>query len=185
MHTQDYGIIFKVLKCIGRRKHKLTLLELGAGTSTVILASMLRRLSLDGRVISIEAEMDWVNTVQSLAERCDLSDMTMISHVSYRDYKSYSWFDEQVVTSILSGHEDPIDVMIIDAPPDTLCPHSRKPAIPFLLEYLGADGVVILHDAKRRDESEIIEHWTRYFHTVETMPHTPLGLALFRGKRQS
>jgi len=50
-----------------------------------------------------------------------------------------------------------VDILLVDAPPGILCPRARQPAIPFFLSYLEQDGIVLLHDTCRQDESDVAE----------------------------
>lgn len=168
-----------------RNNKELTLLELGTGVSTLIFVSRLSKFSLDGLIISFEAEKECVKTVQNLIDRYSLSKrIQRIYHVGYKNYENYAWFNQEMMETILESElsQKKGDVLVIDSPPDILCPYSRKPAIPFLLRYLKNECIVFLHDAKRNDESRIVKEWAQYFNKTEII-NTPLGLAVFWDKK--
>jgi hypothetical protein len=56
-----------------------------------------------------------------------------------------------------------IDMLFVDGPPGMLQRHSRYPAVPQLLSRLSPSAVVLLDDAGRSDEREIMETWSRDF----------------------
>ena len=50
-------------------------------------------------------------------------------------------------------------MLIIDGPPENTQKWARYPAIPLLYDYMAKGCIVILDDANRKDEKEIIEMW--------------------------
>ena len=50
------------------------------------------------------------------------------------------------------------DLLIVDGPPGST-PQSRYPAIPYFRESLADDYAVILDDANRPEEQEILKRW--------------------------
>jgi len=173
MDIQDFESIFKIIK---KRRPQL-ILELGAGTSTVLIASKLSKFSQSSSMISFEGESKWAEVVQEMLDRYNLRRWASLYHVPYQKYSDHIWFESQRIKEILGSKK--IDILIVDAPPGGLCPHSRKPAIPFFLDYLNKYSIVLLHDAKRPDERRIIQEWSKYFQEYQIVD-TPCGLAIFR-----
>lgn len=176
MHIQDFECIFTLMK----GKRNLTVLELGSGISTIIFASGLSRLSQNSSIVTLEAEERWMEAIQKMVVKYELTDYVRVHHVPYKQYAVYIWFDEQAIKEILGDKK--IDILVVDAPPDTLCHYSRRPAMPFFLPYLKRESIVVLHDAKRPDEVQIVREWKYYFHECETID-TPLGLAVFKSPK--
>jgi predicted O-methyltransferase YrrM len=174
MHIQDFKYIIDLIKA---RKDP-TIFELGAGVSTLVFSSKLSRMSTNRIIISIEADMGYAKQVQDKIIRYGFQRCARIYYIPYEDYGDYKWFNEEMTKAIASEIKN-IDLLIVDAPPDTLCPYSRRKAIPFFLGLLKSDGIVILHDAKRQDETIIAKEWRPYFSQHEFID-TPLGLAVFR-----
>jgi len=175
MHVEDFQYIIRFIK----RKTNLFIVELGAGTSTVVLAYTLSKYCQNSLLMSFEAEESWVEKVHKDLSKYKLNSYAVIYHVPYKRYHNYIWFDHSLIREILFLFKRKIDILIVDAPPDTLCPYSRMPAIPFFLEYLKEDSVVFLHDSKRSDELFIIKEWSNYFKEIINI-NTPQGLAEFR-----
>ena len=49
---------------------------------------------------------------------------------------------------------DSIDILIIDGPPIKIGKNARYPAIPFLLDKLSENAIILLDDANRSNERE-------------------------------
>jgi hypothetical protein len=52
-------------------------------------------------------------------------------------------------------------MLFVDGPVGASCKNARYPAISVLKEYLKEGSLVLLHDAKRQDELEIVELWRK------------------------
>jgi hypothetical protein len=99
-----------------------------------------------------------------------------LHHVPYADSDNGCWFSWGALKRILDDKR--VDILLVDAPPGILCPRAKQPAIPFFLSYLEQDGIVLLHDTCRQDESDIVEEWSRYF-SVHYRVETPRGFGVF------
>ena len=69
------------------------------------------------------------------------------------------WYD----VSVLDGIEGTVDLLIVDGPPHKLQRLARYPALPLLIDRLAADAVVLVDDANRRDEREMVRRWQSEF----------------------
>lgn len=50
-------------------------------------------------------------------------------------------------------------MLVIDGPVENLRVQARYPALPLLFSFLSTDGVILLDDARRGDEVEIVKRW--------------------------
>lgn len=145
-----------VLRLIRTRDQVGTIVELGSGVSTSWMAKEVAGKG-NGRVISFEHEERF-----AAVTRGQLDDARLLDHVDLRvaplvpvelDGQSYLWYQ---------GHEDidGIDLLVVDGPPGATGPQARYPAVPELWERLNDGCIVVLDDAIREEEQEIIDRWT-------------------------
>lgn len=147
-------------------------LELGGGTSTLVAAYALRKTGT-GHIISLDHEAQYVEQTNQLLRAHGLDDIAKVMHaplveVSAGDHRG-RWYD----TSVLAREGiDSIDLLIVDGPPGKDQPHARYPALPMFAEKLSARAWVIVDDATRKDEAEMVQRWKATFprFNVESMP---------------
>ncbi len=72
--------------------------------------------------------------------------------------KSWLWYDVKQLEKLA-----PIDMLIIDGPPMATQRLARYPALPLLFHRLSDDAVILLDDAGRKDEKEIVKRLLREF----------------------
>lgn len=134
--------------------------ELGSGVSTVVLARLLRERG--GRLRSLEHDPDWAVVVRDQLKRERLTDVATLLEAplepSELSLENAPWYAASAV-SALPG--EGIDLLLVDGPPgygDGMA-HSRYPALPALAERLAPGCLVILDDAGREAEREIVQRW--------------------------
>lgn len=139
-----------------KQRRPETIVECSSGASTVVLARCLQRLG-KGKVTSLEHDPIYAEkTRQSLAE-AGLSDWATIIDAPLVEHwiegETWKWYS-------LDGFPDmAIDMLVVDGPPWFINPLARYPAGPLLFPKLTREGVVLLDDAARDDESRIMERW--------------------------
>jgi len=177
--TMDIKDLKIVLKHIKRKlNNELIILELGSGVSSLIISSFLKKYQKNGMLISIEGNKNYFDKLEKFILKYKLSSILCLYYIDYFNYGSFIWFNKESILKILKMFDKKIDIIIIDAPPGSLCNNSRAPAIPFLLEFLNDKGVVFLHDTNREDEANIINHWSCFFSNIERY-NTKCGLTKF------
>lgn len=145
------------------------ILELGSGLSTVLLARLLtQRLPPGGfRMAAVEHDPRWARWVGEQLEREGTgADVTIIwaplTPQPLAD-DGLRWYDEAAVTlGLREGlRDDPIDLLLVDGPPAHAAGHSlaRYPALPVLRDRLAPGGTVVLDDAERPGEQEVLRRW--------------------------
>ena len=87
--------------------------------------------------------------------------------VQFAPYRSYGeWFDlGPIQKTLLDRH---VDILIVDAPPDTLGAFARRPALDFFWPYLRTDSLVFLHDTNLDEEGQIAQEWSKKFRRTES-----------------
>ena len=171
----DFEVIFKKIRSL-KNRDRITLVELGAGVSTIILACFMAKLNMKYSIVSFEGDSSWVERVEEWVNRYHLNKEINLYHIPYEQYADCIWFKKDRIKEIINGQS--IDILLVDAPPGVLCPVSRKSAIPFFLPWLHNDSTVFLHDTKRKDELDIIQAWDTYFNSKTT--YTLRGITAFR-----
>jgi hypothetical protein len=158
-------------------KPELLVAELGSGSSTVFLCKLFARLGKKVSFYSFEAEPEWLSQTQELLEKycCEGCVVQLTPHRSYGDY---FWFDTAIIKDSLNGRC--VDILIVDAPPDTLGTFARRPALDVFWPYLLPDSLVLLHDTNRTGESQIAREWSENFRQAKTH-NTEKGLTAFWG----
>ena len=76
-------------------------------------------------------------------------------------------------------------MMIIDGPPGHLCKCARYPALPYFFERLDNNACILLDDANRTDEKEMIDKWIQDYPSIkkETVEGTEKGLVVLHHKQ--
>lgn len=152
------------------------ILEFGSGTSTVIIAKTLKRLSErnneEKAVVQIAFEHlknYYTKTLADLSQsnlahnvELELSPLipyTAINGITYQYYDCESKLADTAVKIQEEGKTVKV-LVIVDGPPGTTGVHARFPAVPLVLRHL-KDAVidVVLDDYKRNDEKEVAQMW--------------------------
>jgi hypothetical protein len=136
------------------------IIELGSGSSTILLARLLR--TRGGRLDAIEHDPEWAAWVRSQLEAEELTPWTTITHAPLQpavDHGTRPWYAVSTVAAVSSG--PPIDLLIVDGPPaykpgDA---RSRLPALPVLIDRLAPGAVVVLDDIARAGEQAVLTAW--------------------------
>ena len=143
------------------RHNPKVVVELGSGTSTVVTAYALQRVGT-GKVISIDDNEQFCGVTRDNIEQHRLTEFAEIHYAplvaTEIDGASYHWYDH----SKLNVPSD-IGLVIIDGPPGRTGRHARYPALPVLWSKLGEKVIVLLDDANRADEKEIVDRWLRQY----------------------
>lgn len=141
------------------RRPKL-ILECGSGLSTLWAALALQAAGIDGRVVALEHDADFCAvTRQNLATH----GVGHLAEVRYAPIEavevgagSQPWYPLGAVDDL-----DKVDLLFVDGPIGSLDPEARYPAVPLLRERLTPGAAIILDDADRPEERNVVEHWRR------------------------
>ncbi|HZD26111.1 MAG TPA: class I SAM-dependent methyltransferase [Alphaproteobacteria bacterium] len=144
-----------------RRASPEVVVECGSGVSTIVLAQA-ARLNDRGHVYSLEHDADFAQRGREWLQEFGLADWATVIHaplVETADGGDYAWYDIRNLPRELS-----IDLLFVDGPPaDTPQPTARYLAGPMLFPRLSPAGVVILDDADRPGETEVVRRWMKEF----------------------
>lgn len=156
-------------------------LEIGSGVSTLISAYCLEE-NKAGVLVSLDHEKQFAARSIANVAKHGLQNISAIRYAPLKKVliqnKSWLWYDTDQLQYLKS-----IDMVIIDGPPDRTQKLARYPALPILFPLLSDDAVILLDDADRPDETEIVKRWLREFHDFSLeIIGTEKGAAILRRK---
>ncbi|ERI50950.1 hypothetical protein N878_01535 [Pseudomonas sp. EGD-AK9] len=138
------------------------IIELGSGTSTLVIAAALKRMG-GGRFLSFEHDHAYLEKTRALLQLCDLQDHVELLYAPLEeiqlDGQAYRWYDlpyDLIDHMIGCGG---LDLLLVDGPPAATNHHARYPAIPHLRDYCNEFTLVLLDDAGREEEQQILGRW--------------------------
>jgi predicted O-methyltransferase YrrM len=160
------------------RAHKPRIIvELGSGSSTIVMGYAVEQQGA-GRIISLDHSAQYGAETRRDLARHALQDWTEVHRAPLtsieQNGETWTWYD-------LSALEDDIsiDMLLVDGPPHETGAMARYPALPALYEYLSEDAVVVLDDAYRSEEKEILDRWMQDYDDFELdIRESPKGTAV-------
>ncbi|THF63647.1 class I SAM-dependent methyltransferase [Pseudothauera nasutitermitis] len=132
-----------------------TIVECGAGSSTVVLAYCCRANG-QGRVFSLEHDPRHARRVRRLlaAHGLDRWAWVVDAPLQADTEGGAPWYALDALELA-----EPIDLLVIDGPPAAIGALARYPALPRLHGQLSARCHVFLDDAARPDERAVVRRW--------------------------
>jgi predicted O-methyltransferase YrrM len=162
--------------------------ELGSGTSTVLIARLLQQQWPDGghQHVAVEHDAAWLQWVVEQLAREGLSEGTTVVHAPLVRHDLAAdgllWYDSAVLESGLDAclGEEQIDLLVVDGPPADTSDKvlARYPALPALVTRLAAGATVVLDDVERPGEQEVLRRWTHQHGLSFTAPDVHAGIAV-------
>jgi len=159
--TMQPANLMILLDALDRHKPR-SILEFGAGASTLVAAAWLDRLSgREAEIHTIEHDEYWANSCRAELEEHGLSQNVTIHVLPLQENEGgQKWY--KGLSEVLEGLRI-IDLVVVDAPPAQHSPHARGEALPSVVDKLSRDAVVLLDDGNREGESAIVREWTRRY----------------------
>jgi hypothetical protein len=148
--------------------------ECGSGNSTVFMARLFAQHAINGRIESIDHDSGWAALTQAALVREGLERFATVTHAPLVD----GWYDRRRLPTCRQ-----IDLLVIDGPPayDPGLELAREPALDAFWDQLAPDATIVLDDAGRAFERNIIASWERR-HPIEFLQQSG-GHAMARLKR--
>lgn len=141
--------------------------ELGSGVSTLVAGYMLQR-NQHGRLISIEHDAHYLELARKSVRLHGLTDYVEVVHAPLAPCPDQEeeriWYDRSFIQGIPARS---VDLLFVDGPPAVIEKTARYPALPALLHTLSPEAIVLVDDANRADEREILARWLREFPQLE------------------
>lgn len=126
------------------------ILECGSGLSTLVLGIAARRTGQ--RVWSLDNDRFWASVVRAALIRFDIRNVE-VCESPLRNYGEFAWYDppkERLATDIA--------LVVCDGPLGTT-PGGRYGLVPVLGSHLRAGCVILLDDANREGEQQVLARW--------------------------
>ena len=143
------------------REKPKKVVECGSGVSTVIAAYCLERNSL-GHIWSLDHEEKYAKITEGNLIAHGLERYSTVLHAPLKEYSIHGrkklFYDLRLL-----ANTDKIDILFIDGPPRTIDPMIRHLALPLFFKRFNSDALVIIDDAARPAERQIIESWRQQF----------------------
>jgi predicted O-methyltransferase YrrM len=150
--------LLRIADEIRERKPKVVM-ECSSGVSTLVVARCLQ-INGKGRVFSLEHDPQYAGATRKLLDKHGLAEWaTVLDAPLVTVHTKTPWYREESIPRDL----EPIDVLIVDGPPEAVAPLARFPALPRLSSRLANTALIILDDANRDDETEIVKRWLQMF----------------------
>ena len=165
--AMDSVALLNVVKHVLRQKPEL-IVECGGGTSTIWLAYALKKNG-KGKIVSIDHLEEFSELGKATVEQHGLGDYVDFCYAALEDIeideRKCLWYSEPSVTAVLDNQEcnSGIDLLIVDGPPGKIGHMARYPALPVLQGRLSPNAVVIVDDAVRKDERQMMDCWIEEF----------------------
>jgi len=155
----------KLMEVIFREKSQFVL-EASSGVSTLIIAYTLKQIG-GGKVISLEHDDKHAKVTKDQISLHGLEDIATVVHAPLTETEingnKWLWYDIQCLKTDM-----PIDLLVIDGPPESTQKMARYPALPLLFKYLLNESIIILDDGGRKEEKEIVEIWEKEFENISS-----------------
>lgn len=141
--------------------------ELGGGVSTLVIAAALKANGR-GRLFSFDHDADYAAKTLALLEREGFADVVAVEHAPLSRWlppapsglgESWEWYTLPESLSAIG----PIDILVVDGPPEKTGPYARYPALPALAGKLAPGATVLLDDTVREAETTIAQAWRDEF----------------------
>lgn len=135
--------------------------EASSGTSTLMIAYALERNGA-GHVVALEHDAEYAGRTRELIGMHGLDHRATIVLAPLVKQRvgdtEMTWYDlGQVRLDV------PIDLLVVDGPPEGTGSMARYPAVPLLRSRFAPGARVILDDGDRADERAIAERWKQEF----------------------
>ncbi|MEO3809346.1 class I SAM-dependent methyltransferase [Sphaerisporangium sp. B11E5] len=149
--------------------HPKTILECGSGSSTIWLAYAAQRFA-GAHVVALEHDERFAQATRDLILAHGLQDVAEVRLAPLTSWthegESIPWYDVRAVQDLPE-----IGLVFVDGPPGATAAAARYPAVPVLLPHCSADAWIVLDDADRPAEKEIVERWLAEYPELTAVSH--------------
>ena len=179
-HTRGFAgspdYLCAIKDAIKEKKPNLVL-EAGSGVSTIISAYALKKYG-GGKIISLDHEEKYAQKTRDELKKHNLDKYAQIIYAPLKKHGNLIWYDYTLIEEDYS-----IDLFTIDGPPEKRGQMSRYPAIPLMFNKLSKSAMIILDDARRKNEQSAIKLWIEEYSCFSyEYDDNDKGLAILRKK---
>jgi predicted O-methyltransferase YrrM len=151
--NEGFAAQMEYLEEVGRRAATTAgpILECGSGLTTILMGLLAGRRGV--QIWSLEHISDWRARVERNLKQFSVPN-TQVRHTLLRDYEGFSWYDAP-----LDELPKEFQLVICDGPPGETR-GGRYGLLPILGDRLPSGSVILLDDATRSGEAEVLRRWT-------------------------
>jgi hypothetical protein len=142
------------------------ILECGSGLTTLLLGLLAGRRGV--AICSLEHSQEWQQRISALLTENQISNVEVLRS-PLRDYGDFSWYDPP-----LQNLPDHFRLVVCDGPPGTT-KGGRYGLLPVFGERLPRGSVIVLDDAGRPGEVELVNHWRNEVDLAVEVVNKPRG----------
>jgi len=148
---------------INQRKN---IVEFGSGISTMLIGRLIKKNNLNTTVISFEHSEEWYHLMERMIANEQLNNVIKIVYAPLREseFSGFSsWYDPEIL--LRNTGDAKFDLVIVDGPPawEKGKEKARFPAIPFVNSRLANNFCLLLDDADRKGEQQVLQLWEKQF----------------------
>jgi predicted O-methyltransferase YrrM len=153
--------LLEIVRHLHRNKPK-TVVELGSGASTIVMARMLQRAER-GHLYSLDHDPEYAERTRTLLADHGLSDWATVLDAPLEQYGSNGSSAPAQFYDLDRLPAREVDLLVIDGPPDVPGQLTRLPAGSALFPRLAPGGLAIADDTRRESGQETLRRWTEEF----------------------
>lgn len=137
------------------------ILEFGSGLSTIMMARLIKKNNLDVKIFSVEHNQEWASIIERYLEKENLRQYVNIIRTDLKEIKTnlgnVNWYEYNTIINNINHNK--FDLIIVDGPPANAenIKYSRYPALINMTDNFEEDFCLILDDANRKGEQQIIK----------------------------
>jgi hypothetical protein len=141
------------------------IIEFGSGLSTIMMARLIQKNKLDGKILSVDHHKGWVSILESIIEKEELGSTIELVYAPLKETSfgegNIQWYDPELLDGYIGNRK--FDLVIIDGPPawEKGKEMARYPALPYIIGKLNSNFSIYLDDANRSGEQSILQQWTK------------------------
>ncbi len=159
-----------------------TIVEFGAGISTILIGRVLKMQIPNGTLCSVEHDEGWYNYLkekliqENLTNQVDLVFAPLV--INEGDELKMPWYDKKVLNNKLKSIKE-VDLVVVDGPPayEEINLYSRMSALPFLISKLNERFCIIIDDASRKGEKYAIKEWQKNYNILFSIYSDSMAVA--------
>lgn len=141
------------------------LIEFGSGLSTIYIANLIKANGLNAKLISVEDNKDWLESLQERLisqEVADTVEMVYAPLVPQGGAYGDSWYSSDAIRRVIPESAC-FDCVLIDGPAayTTETSFRRRGVIAFIDQRMSEKAAIFIDDIDRPGEQNIVEIWKR------------------------
>lgn len=135
-----------------------TVVELGCGSSTVLMSMFSMQLHSRVQIYSVEAEPLYAERLQRWLGYHDATNCEVLV-APLEELQLPQWRGRWYSPLVLDRLPNNVDLLVIDGPANERQIGARFPALPLLTGHLADGALIFVDDTDRPDERRMVERW--------------------------